>query len=142
MDLFTFGYGRITDEYNLTTEQLKVKENRLNELDAMVYDINNEAQQLRAENSEISISLRQASDATNEYRSQVNLGKGIRARLDQENEQLRETMRREATAMPAKMRGAETWTDSDVEESSAAVVRNSIQGRADEVRREVSRSKG
>ena len=96
------------DEYNLKTEQLKFKENRLNELEAMAYDINHEAQ-LRAENSEISRSLRQASDAANEYRSQVSFGKGVRTRLDQENEQLRETMRYEESATQAKMRGAELY---------------------------------
>ena len=58
----------MSDKYNLATEQLKIEASRLSELEAMAYDFNNETQQLRAENSEISASLRK------KFQSMINVG--------------------------------------------------------------------
>ena len=44
--------GRMKDEYNLAMDQRSIKANRLNELEAIAYDFNNETQQLRMESSE------------------------------------------------------------------------------------------
>ena len=89
------GLERMKDEHDLATEQLSVRGARLNELQAMIFDANNENQQFRAEHSEILASLQQTTKAAEELRSQVNHGNGFRARLTHENEQLQERLKLE-----------------------------------------------
>ena len=64
--------------------QLFIKANRLDELEPMAYDFNNETQQMRAENSEISTSLREAIETANEYQSMMSSGTELRAKLNHE----------------------------------------------------------
>ena len=53
--------------------------------------------------------MRQAMEAANEYKSQVNIGNGVKARLNYENEQLHEKLHHGESAIQAKLRGAELY---------------------------------
>ena len=99
-------HGRMRDEYNLAMDELDIKSNRLSEVETVAHDFNSENRMMRAENSEMSPSLRKAIEATNEYQFMISSGTELRAKLNHENERLRETMRQEESTMQAKFRGA------------------------------------
>ena len=64
---------------------------------------------MRAENSEMSASLRRATKTTNKHQSMISSGTELRARLNHENERFRETVRQEESTMQARLRGAEMY---------------------------------
>ena len=97
------------DEYNLAIGQLGIKSKRLSEVETVAHDFNIENRMMRAENSEMSTSLRKAIEATNGDQSMISSGTDLRAKLNHENERLRETMRQEESTMQAKLRGAEMY---------------------------------
>ena len=104
-------HGRMKDEYNLAMDQLSIRANRLNDLEAMAYDFNNETQQLRMENA----SLRKAVEATNEYQSMVS--------------SRRDSMKQEESTTQAKLRGAEMYHNNIVTNKDGQIqtLRNQIQ---------------
>ena len=57
----------------------------------------------------MSTSLWKVLEATNEYQSMISSGAELRAKLNHDNERLRETMKQEELTMQAKLRGAEMY---------------------------------